>query len=166
MSAENETIADIAAFIRRCLDLLDTELSRKSNGKPAMSAEALLCPVLNARAALDRLDAAWKREQDPAPKSPYSTTYGNSAAMREALLSIRDLDFGHEEDLYAFYRIIESALAAPARNCDFYDNKTDAETRFVEETGENDMAQHYWQMFAIWLLSPAAEQKGETNGSK
>ena len=62
MSAENETIADIAAFIRKCLDMLDTELSRKSNGETSMSAEALLCPVLNAKAALDRLDAARDRE--------------------------------------------------------------------------------------------------------
>ena len=65
MASENETIADIVAYIRKCLDLLDTELTRKSNKeKPTMSAEALLCPVLNAKAALDRIEAAAKREQD------------------------------------------------------------------------------------------------------
>jgi len=53
------------------------------------------------------------------------------------------------------------ALSAPARNCDLYDNKTDAETRFVAETGESDMAQHYWQMFSIWLFATAAGRKGE-----
>lgn len=48
--------------------------------------------------------------------------------------------------------VARSALSEPARNCDRYDNKTDAETAFVEETGADDSSPHYWQMFANWLF--------------
>ena len=114
---------------------------------------------------------------------------GNAAAMREALASLRNAarNFCHQilnskyNDIMDEYKCRERgfpalldlryaipkanfALSGPARNCDFYDNKTDAETRFVEETGENDTSQHYWQMFAIWLFAPAAERKGEGDG--
>ena len=99
-----------------------------------------------------------------------SHSVGNAAAIREALENIAgyaETARCHTEDAHVlgYLEQIEKwakeALSAPARNCDFYDNKTDAETRFVEETGENDMSQHYWQMFAIWLFAPAAERKGE-----
>ena len=136
---QNETIADIAAFIRKCLDLLDNELSLKSNGETSMSAEALPCPVLNAKAALDRLDAAWKREQDPAPKSLAPTTFGNAAALREALVWLQKtggrtpeggwmcitlkmtqkdgMPYPIEVPPYA-EDVINDALSAPPRNCD------------------------------------------------
>lgn len=94
-------------------------------------------------------------------------TVHNSKATREALtdicrgleMKIKDRPASVTSHEMAIYKRCKAALSEPARNCDFYDNKTDAETRFVEETGENDMSQHYWQMFAIWLLAQAAERK-------
>ena len=192
MSAENETIADIAAFIRKCLDMLDTELSRKSNGKPTMSAEALLCPVLNAKAALDRLDAAWKREQDPAPKSPAPTTCVNAAAMRDALVWLRKT--GHrtpeggwmcitlkmtqkdgmphpiEVPPYA-EDVINDALAAPPRNCD---TGKDAKTLLDDYISIKRFSStnQIWALYdlalpvIVWLLAQSAERKGEGDGSK
>lgn len=71
MSEGKEKISDLVLFISKCLNILDEELTRSSNKEPSMSAEALLCPVLNAKAALDKLyDAynlekcAWKECQD------------------------------------------------------------------------------------------------------
>lgn len=89
---------------------------------------------------------------------------GNVKAMRDALLNIQEYAAAMDVDdgnVLAILDACRDALSAPSRNCDLYDNKTDAETRFVEETGENDMAHHYWQMFAIWLFASAAERKGE-----
>lgn len=131
----------------------------------------------------DRIEAAWKRQEQCyldqirdavnmigherfVAKHP---PVGNAAAIREALTEIRDtmMNGGFDGRSPAhFVNICDAALSAPARNCDLYDNKTDAETRFVEETGENDMAQHYWQMFAIWLFAPAAERKGDGDEQK
>lgn len=92
-------------------------------------------------------------------------TVGNAAAIRDALEKIYKLMTADcPADEVEIANICFNALSAPARNCDNYDNKTDAETGFVEETGENDMAQHYWQMFANWLFAPAAELKGEGDG--
>ena len=59
-----------------------------------------------------------------------------------------------------------AALAAPARNCDLYNDVEDAwqgYKKFCIQTGRDvyfDMT-HFWS-FAEWLLAPAAERKGET----
>ena len=90
-------------------------------------------------------------------------TNGNVAVMRETLRFIVNQIDKNPDRLSAGQLLCvigdkaEAALAEPPRNCDNYDNKTDAEIGFVEETGEDDRAQHYWQMFANWL----AKRKGE-----
>lgn len=97
-----------------------------------------------------------------------SKQVGNAAVMRETLVNLDKWLFigvdgyvhGQPDKTGEIEHAIKAALSEPARNCDFYDNKTDAETGFVEETGENDTSQHYWQMFAIWLFALAAERKG------
>ena len=118
-----ETVADGIAFVHRCLDLLDKELTRISKReKPTMTAEMLLCPVLNAKTALGRIEAAWKREEcgllANIAELRQREGVGDSAAMREALMKMRDLNFEHEEDCFEFDRLINAALSAPARNCD------------------------------------------------
>lgn len=61
------TIAEEIEFVRRCLNMLDDELTRwDNNEKPVMSPSGLLCPVLNARAALDRMKSMYKKEMDEA----------------------------------------------------------------------------------------------------
>jgi hypothetical protein len=61
----------------------------------------------------DRLDAAVKRER---------ATCGNAAAMREALVQVRDRFvsgvYDGKFDCYEALEIVESALAKPPRNCD------------------------------------------------
>ncbi len=171
MSAENETIADIAAFIRKCLDLLDNELSRKSNGETSMSAEALLCPVLNAKAALDRLDAAWKREHNSAPKSPAPTTCGNAAAQREALSLARnvlakwsrDTPFRAWNEIGAAIDKCDAALSEPPRNCDIFTTGAKINEGIREWCRNHDCDKCPFlndgcdSCYASWMLSTATE---------
>ena len=98
----------------------------------------------------------------------------NAAAMREALLAIKELDFNREEDCHTFYRLIDNALSAPPRNCDM---------PLVVDGPANNYADKAWLVFKKhnpdayfdvygllrcidWLIAPATEQKGETDGSK
>ena len=94
---------------------------------------------------------------------------GNAAAMREALTEIRDtiMNGGFDGRSPAhFVNICDAALSASARNCDLYDNKTDAELGFVGETGEDDRNPLYWQLLANWLFDTAEERKGEGDEQK
>ena len=173
----NETIEDIIAEKRERADEIERDVAAKMASGEMVSEQYAREVIADLRMEADRLDAAAKRER------------GNAAAMREALVELRNasrnfynqilnsqyskiLDKytcerqGFPAVLHLRYAIPKAnrALSSPPRNFDLYDNKTDAETRFVEETGENDMAQHYWQMFANWLFYTAAERKGEGDG--
>ena len=110
----------------------------------------------------------------PIDENENSGTVGNAAAMRKALDGMLILACGicankngcedGRIERCGLVKKARAAIAAPPRNCDFYDTKTDAETGFVEETGEDDRAQHYWQVFANWLFAPASERKGGNDG--
>jgi hypothetical protein len=102
MTNTNETIADIIAAMRdeghtgesSCLEWVGTKMRYYS----------------------DRLEAAWKREKATAEKS---SVVGNAAKMREALVEARKVikamgGYWATETL----PIIDTALAAPPRNCD------------------------------------------------
>lgn len=132
---KSETVADVVEFIRRCLRTIDFELTREiNNEKPRMSAEALLRPVLNAQAALARLEAAAKREREASEADALAVggvveaarhkSVGNAAAMREALndvISIADREFNAFRETAAIKEIRDkccAALASPPRNCD------------------------------------------------
>ncbi len=131
----------------------------------------------------------WKQDKEPSPSRqreegdsgnpeclkkdsvdivPQIGSVGNTVAMREALEEIVGIvsEWQGSIPLGKVCKIAKAALSEPPRNCDNYDNKTDAETGFVEETGEDDREQHYWQMFANWLFWKAEGRKGETDGSK
>ena len=183
-----ETIADIAAFIRKCLDLLDNELSRKSNGETSMSAEALLCPVLNAKAALNRIEAAWKLEKSQSWHQremeelilrhekeviELKKQISDSSAMREAILSIKDINDRrpHDADGYEINDIINDALSAPPRNCDIArDWMHDLYCKFKPPATVRREMPPEWvdavMEFCKWLLSTATERKGEGDESK
>lgn len=167
-----EDIAAISAFIRRNAFIYGTDLADRLDAawKRQMSQSWH-------HREMEELIAKHEKEIAELKKQT-----GNAAAMREALEAINRIETRGlkyllmqlvEADIYDGGLINKTisaiekarrALSAPARNCDFYDNKTDAETRFVEETGENDTSQHYWQMFAIWLFAFAAERKGDCDG--
>lgn len=135
----------------------------------------------------DRIEAAWGRDEELAVEhatrhaeavardncrdcvhNPNGKNYvpvGNAAAMREALEMIHDKVNGLDEecgvDPVEIRDIARTALAAPPRNCDEYDCKSDAEVGFVKQTGETDESPLYWQLFANWLFATAEERKGE-----
>lgn len=151
----------------------DIDKLSKPVGNAAAPAMTLDEAIAHAEDVADRCDTSCGREHRQLAdwlkelRDMKSRNVGNSAAMREALITIRQQlqtldEYGNiaKEAYLTILGWIDAALSEPARNCDFYDNKTDAETRFVEETGENDTSQHYWQMFAIWLFALAAERKG------
>lgn len=170
---KQETIADIVAFIRKCLDLLDNELSRKSNGELSLSAEALLCPVLNAKAALDRIEEAWEREKAEVEASALAAggmveasrhKQGNAAAMREAaetaLTIIRGVINGTiartNNSVFDCRDKLKSALAAPARNLERFRDWDEAEAEYLRLVAEGKVEDGTW---CEWLFStgPYAE---------
>ena len=177
---ENETIADIAAEIRRVKN-------------PASDTTLVESAWLDDWAA--RLEAAWKRERAfnamteaanerlrehlqialEGNKKPV----GNAAAMREALANIAEYAKSalcHTEDSHVLGYLAQienhayAALSAPARNCDLFDNWYDAHQEwerlpkdklgyYVDANGVHECEQ-------AWLLAPAAGRKGDGDGSK
>ena len=109
---------------------------------------------------------------------------GNAAAMREALKAIHDKVNGLDEecgvDPVEIRDIARAALASPARNCDRFADETDAQIAFLndvwlisvtKETAlERDRFENWTDemtsRYAKWLLAPAAERKGDGDGSK
>lgn len=105
---------------------------------------------------------------------------GNAAAMREACANIAEYARTarcHTDDAHVLGYLeqiekwAESALSAPARNCDLYKNKKDAEAAFISEEckhpcGNCTVNDEYGcalvhECGVDWLLAPAAERKGE-----
>lgn len=101
----------------------------------------------------DRIEAAAKRERDTAAP-------GNAAAMREALEHAREAvryavaARAFPERLNAE---IDSALSAPARNCDLFAHLYDARQAFYREHAgilpENEA--DIERAFCDWLFAPA-----------
>lgn len=99
----------------------------------------------------------------------------NQNKMRKTLLAIKKVAFrdmrhhvsmseSDQSSIRAwsnlFVSLVDSALAEPPRNCDLYDNKTDAELGFIHETEEDDRNPLYWQLLANWLFA-SVERKGD-----
>lgn len=87
----------------------------------------------------------------------------NAAALREALLSIKELNDRRPHDAagYEINDIIEEALAAPARNCDrceFWEDLWALE--FVKLWPDvTDDLQRAW-LFVRWLFKKAKQEGG------
>jgi len=170
---KRETVSDIVAQMRGCGE----------DGRMDMSLW---------RQYADRIDEAWKREKAEIEADALavggiveaarrreataekSSAVGNAAAMREAILAIKDINDRrpHDADGYEINDIINAALSAPARNCDRFntgDPMKDAEDAY-------DAWQRYCDdptippsckiesAFKQWLFAPAAERKGENDG--
>lgn len=135
----------------------------------------------------NRLEAALKREREDLElrvtritreecRAEYCKTVGNAAALRQALEKVRFylpyfLQYMrlHWEDAEAggyYERILEvvnTALSAPARNCDIYPKRDDAGEAWNKTLDERtrDMVQHYpltaMDMFIDWLLAYAED---------
>ena len=143
-----ETLADIVAEMRT----RSREVKEAFGGRPD-GVENML------DIWADRIEAAAKRV---VVSKTETTTVGNAAAMRDALVrcdAIAQLpEVRNEQSIKDMRNIIKHALSAPARNCDLCDSYGDA-IRAFEDTED---AEEYEDM-AEWLLAPA-ERKGEDYG--
>ncbi len=143
-----ETLADIVAEMRT----RSREVKEAFGGRPD-GVENML------DIWADRIEAAAKRV---VVSKTETTTVGNAAAMRDALVrcdAIAQLpEVRNEQSIKDMRNIIKHALSAPARNCDLCDSYGDA-IRAFEDTED---AEEYEDM-AEWLLAPA-ERKGEGDG--
>lgn len=131
MASENDTLVDIVADFRQYV----------AHAKiPPEVAETIAC-------YLDRIEAAWKREKAEAEAAALSAggiveaarhqPIGNAAAMREALVKIREYiitgNTGYEpkELLELILNWCDSSLTKPPRNCDV-GTAEEQEKRFTE----------------------------------
>ena len=101
---------------------------------------------------------------------------GNSAAMREALVKIHDLTNALDEecgvDPVEIRDLARAALSAPARNCDLplvVDGPADNNADKAWLVFKHHNPDAYFDVSGLlrcidWLLAPAAERKGETDG--
>ena len=105
----------------------------------------------------DRIEAAYARD------------IGNAAALREALVKTLDAfksgairtewndpdSWKHDDELWYLKNDIESALAAPARNCDRFATWKDAWDAFAAAYfGPTDPGEMEYY-FGVWLFAPA-----------
>lgn len=142
----------------------DEEIEKLKREKIEVEADAL---------AVGGIVEAARRREETAEKS---SAVGNAAAMLGAMLAIRDINDRrpHDADGYEINDIINDALSAPARNCDIYKNKKDAEAAFISEEckhpcGNCTINDKYGcalvhECGVDWLFAPAAERKGEGDG--
>ena len=121
----------------------------------------------------DRLDAAWKREREKYQReydecardynnaqrkrsiaeselADLKKSVGNAAALMVAMKEIRDCAVAGVHsgsvDCYEIIEIAEKAMAAPARNCDMYNDDFDAADAYEKATGvviHDDPADYY-----------------------
>ena len=166
---KRETLADIVAEKR--------ELAKKMRfGNPSLDEIEM---AVNLEYDANRIEALWKREKAEIEALALSAggmveasrhkPVGNAEAMRKALKHcIEELspycDGGKLRD--DVLEEAKAALAAPARNCDRLFDSVTAIKSYQKETGMNKHHIELWTAdqicaFIDWLLSPAAERKGE-----
>lgn len=110
----------------------------------------------------------------------HETAVGNAAAMREALVSVRNWCINKlggasiQVRVEGLLSIVEDALSEPARNCDRFSDELDAQLAFLNEVWlisvdrETMLARDKYEnwsdemrtMYGKWLFAPAAERKG------
>jgi len=180
-----ETVADIVADIRERAE------NAMRNGERLVHNEAVANMLTF---VADRIEAVWKRDEERAVEhatrhaeavardncrdcvhNPNGKNYkgGNEAAMREALVSVHAL-IADEPDgtpmIDAMKATIEAALSLPPRNCDKMpdiDNLTmhDLAKSPCKSTLEYAFREELLALVR-WPLAPAAERKGDGDGSK
>ena len=141
--ADNETIADIIAWLRR-----------------PIAGENAYLTLWRAEIA-DRLEAAHRRES------------GDAAKLREALEKVKFLmpyflqymrlhwedaeGGGYFDELML---VIDAALAAPPRICDRYATAEEARQAWLDDAGNWDEFGSPKLELHDWLLAPATEKEG------
>ena len=157
-----ETLADIERDLRDRADCAERHGDRETHNDGV----AMLL-----RSIADRIEAAAKRE---VVSKKETTTIGNAAAMREALvwMSERMNAAVHDGslDCHEALRKIEAALSAPARNCDKFVTQPEMSRAYEEYrksamknyrnglTGRVPTVKQKPMTYDEWLLAPAAEE--------
>ena len=198
---ENESIESILATVRRAAQYYDDE----AEGSEGLLRETFKLSAANYREIADRIEAAWKREREELDKrisdlEAYAKLWtgradelrlkcyefyakakpvGNEAAMREALVEIRDtINKWYDDDYIShgafsvLWDLCSDALAAHARNCDLplvVDGPADNNADKAWLVFKHHNPDAYFDVSGLlrcidWLLAPAAERKGETDG--
>ena len=160
MSERNETLAEIVEEMRK----------RMKSHYYSREGRNLMWQYF------DRIEAAAKREREAweeaacrcvseavmsgkvavvHPTSEKSSAVGSAAAMREAMVKIKDINGGRPDDAagYEINDIIDAALSAPPRNCDRFGGDIDKlREACLRERGLNPEDD-----FPEWLLAPSTE---------
>ena len=100
----------------------------------------------------DRIEAVIAREREAS---------GNAAAMREALKPVKRYLDGYTVNILELRRMVDAALAAPARNCDRFasaEKAWDAYDAWVESYGLKGKVPPYNEFG--WLFALSAEKEG------
>ena len=143
--ADNETIADIIAEMRRNF----------ADGNPYFAA-----------GLPDRIEAAHKRElsKNVSKNGADFGQLGDAAKLREAMITIRDK--AHEQyindygiDTVWIQDVANAALAAPPRNCDRFETVKEAAEAFARER-QNMPHPCPDFTFSRWLLTPVKKEGG------
>lgn len=174
-----ETIAEILAEYRADADKMDR-------------GELYQPTTIYIRQLLNRIEAAWEREAKAIatenavlPAVCITKAIGNAAAIREALEKIAHyaedmcrMDDPYSADWRICADIARKALSLPPRNCDRFADELDTQLAFLNEVWlisidretmtEQDEYDNWTdemrKRYGIWLLAPAAERKGESDG--
>lgn len=191
---KRETLADIVAEMRRngdawcedrstnkteCLGLITLKYADRIEAawrreKSEIEANAL---------AVGGIVEAARHNECGTPTTEKSSAVGNAAEMREALDEILEridtwrTDGSMEHWQYSqLFDIADAALSAPARNCDKFVSQPEMSRAYEEYrkssmknygnglTGRVPTVKQKPMTYDEWLLAPAAERKGETDG--
>ena len=189
MMSENEQkdekrdlVADIVAIVRRAAQYYEGE-AEKSEG---LLRESFKLSAASYREIANLVEAAWKREKaewEAAACACVSdavmsgrvavehTPVGNAAAMREALAGLIDgicfhcdLSGDCKGEPCEKMQKAKAALAAPARNCDMYDNWYDANQTWErlpkDELGYFVASNGVHECEQAWLFATAEREGG------
>ena len=105
---KNATISDIIAARRREADAI--EQSARGSFKVGYPWDDLPFTAAHIRKEADRLEAALKREL-----APYEQAMGNFHKLRKALIAAKKYLDGYTVDILKLRRMVDAALATPAR---------------------------------------------------
>ena len=168
-SEKRETLAEVLAEMRAEAARADMEQFYTLDD----AAESM-------REYADRIEAAWKREKAEAEADALAVggiveaerhkPDGNAAAEREALNKVGNAaawiaescnDQQTAEYMNDIIAIVQSALSAPARNCDRPECATSKAAQNVWRKEDGGKTPYY-----EWLLAPAAEREGGGDGRR
>lgn len=183
---KRETSADIADEIRHAVGSMGDEMPYTvSAGTMRRVADRIEAAWKREKAEIEAnalavgriVEAAYKRETAEIEAAALAVggvvdvsrnTPGNAAALREALVEIRDtINKWYDDDYIShgafsvLWDLCSDALAAHARNCDKFADAEAASQAWLDDAKNwDDFGSPKLELYE-WLFAPAAELKGE-----